>query len=210
LARASAPLLAVFLLGMLLLLLTASSMLRAGYELETRELILKQASLTANSILKSVESELNSYLYWASSSVMYEVGWEEGSENEVVEGILTRAMMLENAWKFSNVQLELHLENLREFLHWLPDGSLEIRGFLPASAKHVMGPEAFGLRLEVSGLPRFRRLHQLALRLSELHLTPNLIERLNENLRAEGLQVEVLGGTMIIRDLWAHPVLVKR
>ncbi len=214
-ARGSAPVLAVFLVGMLVVVLTASSMLRSGYERESRELLLKQAALTSSCVLRSVEAEVNLYLRSVACSAMYEVGVAGGGENEVVERVENGARRLENGWIFPNVHLTLSFENLRELMCWLPDGSLTIRGFLPASAKHVMGPEVRGLRLEVTGLPRFRRLRLLSQLLANLHenqklpIDENLLLQLSENFGGEGFRFESEDGEIVIRDLWAERVLVK-
>jgi hypothetical protein len=193
---------------MLVVVFTASSVLKSGYERESRELLLKQAALTSSCVLRSVEAEVNLYLRSVACSAMYEVGVAGGEENEVVERLENGARRLENGWSFPNVQLALSFENLRELMCWLPDGSLAIRGFLPASAKHVMGPEVYGLRLEVTGLPRFRRLRQLS-QLVENPVDENLVLQLNESFGCEGFRFELREGEIAIRDLWAEKVLVK-
>lgn len=214
-ARGSAHVLAVFLVGMLVVIFTASSMLRSGYERESRELLLKQAALTSSCVLRSVEAEVNLYLRSVACSAMYEVGLAGGEENEVVERVENGARRLENGWSFPNVQLELSFENLRKLMCWLPDGSLAIRGFLPAWAKHVMGPEVHGLKLEVTGLPRFRRLRQLSQLVENLHenqgysVDENLVLQLNENFGFEGFHFELRDGEVAVRDFWAERVLVK-
>ena len=207
-ARGSAPVLAVFLLGVIVVVFTLSGMLRSGYEGQIRELLLKQAALTSTSILKSVEAEINQYLQSAACSAMFEVGEVGGNENEVEGKVIEAARKLENAWIFPNVSLTLSFENLDRFLFWTPDGSLEIVGVLPASARHVMGLEVWGIKLEVTGLPRFKRLRWLSQFVGPCENFSSFLSELNENFKTEGFSFEEGEYGTIIRDLWAQKVLV--
>jgi hypothetical protein len=207
--RGSAPILAVFLLGTIVAIFTVSSMLKSGYERQVKELVLKQAGLVALGTLKSVEVEVNQYLRSAACSAMFEVGEVGGDENEVLQKVMEAARKLENAWSFPNVSLSLPMENLGEFLSWTPDGSLEISGLLPASVKHVMGPEAWGIRLEVTGIPRFRRMRQLSYLVIPQENFLDFLSQLNENFREEGFFFEATSQGIVIKDLWAERVLVS-
>jgi len=214
LAKGSAPVLAVFLLGVMVTAFTVSGMLKSGYERQSQELLIKQAALTSASVLNSVQAEINLYLRTVACATMYEVGERSGDENEVTQRVTEVAKKLENGWLFPGVSLELSFDNLHQLLLWMPDGSLNIVGSVPAIAKHVMGPESHGLRIEVTALPRFRRLRQLSRIVTTLHENfpdlEDLLRELNENFRYEGFSFEEEPGGIVIRDLWAQKTLTSR
>jgi hypothetical protein len=199
----------IFLVMTIFIVLAIGQTFRAGYQRQAEEITKRQALTTAQATLRIVESELNTALWSAVYASAYEIGMAAEDrvrvERRVVELLNDR---ISAGWYYSNLETISvpPCDNL--IFRWLPDGSVEVVGYLPAFVEHAMGPRAHGIRLSVSAVPRFERLRYLANRAYELAFyAPDLgdLEReLNGEFEPEGFRFTIEPGPSVtVEDLWA-------
>ncbi len=206
--KGSVAVLTVFLLGVLTVTWVFSSMLRSGISERVERSTLLQSAQTIQAVRRAVESEFNQYLTSVVNAAVYEVGSRGGEENELLQLILARARLLENAWRFPNVEVHIPVQEITKCFVWSGDGRPVLIGDLPATFQHVLGLCVWGLRLEVQQTPRFKRMLRLAELIRNLSLNENWLSELNENYRKEGFRFRIENGSLLIEDLWSS-VLVK-
>lgn len=209
--KGAAPVLAIFLIFVILITLVAGQTFQASYQRQAAAVQQRQAATTTEATLCVIESELNSALYSAIYAAVYEAGGA-GETREYVEGKARSYLneRISSGWSYSNfssIEVPLCDENSLRF-EWQPDGSVHATGYLTASVEHVMGPRAHGIKLAVSVTPRFDRLKQVANLAYELALfSENLAQlelELNENYAPEDIRFKIESGPRVTaQDLWA-------
>lgn len=129
-------------------------------EMDTSRILL--ASDFTRAVSLSVKGELEGLLEDALPVAMYEVGRRGGGEEEVRERVLSFLnARISAGWTYPSVEVKVPVAENLLFL-WKPDGSVEVRGWLPASFEHSTGFRLFGLELRVEARERFLRLKHLA------------------------------------------------
>ena len=214
--RGAVPTLAIFVIFVILITFTATQSFQSSYQRQSYAIQQRQAATTTEATLKAIESELNNALYTAVYTAVYEVG-RLGENKENVEDRIRKYLndRISGGWEYSNFKSieipEVNEKNLR--FEWQPDGSVRATGYLVAKAEHVMGPRAYGVKLNVAAAPRFERLKQVANLVYGLELlSENLAQLendLNENFAPEGIRFIIedkrnnVLENVTAQDLWA-------
>jgi len=195
--RGAAETVAVFALFLLLCSWAALWTFRHRWEGEVEAAGRAQASDFTRATALSVRGELNGVLESAVLAGMYRAG-RTGGGREEVEGFALAALneRIGRGWDYPSLRVSVPLAENLLFL-WRPDGSLGVRGELPASFEHAEGPRLFGLGLEVEVRERFLRLRHLA------SLVPSwgkTVEELNSLFSCEGITFEEENGRLKLTD----------
>ena len=195
--RGAAETVAVFALFLILCSWAALWTFRHRWEGEVEAAGRAQASDFTRATALSVRGELNGVLESAVLAGMYRAG-RTGGGREEVEGFALSSLngRIGRGWEYPSLRVSVPpAENLL-FL-WRPDGSLEVRGELPASFEHAEGPRIFGLGLEAEARERFLRLRHLA---SVVPSWGRTVEELNSLFSCEGITFEEENGRLKLTD----------
>ncbi|MEM2205172.1 MAG: hypothetical protein QXF20_05315 [Candidatus Hadarchaeales archaeon] len=197
--RGAAETVAVFALFLILCSWAALWTFHRLWEGEVGTSRILLASDFTRAVSLGVKGELEGLLEDTLPLAMYEAGRRGEGEEEVEKKVLSllNARILEG-WTYPSVEVKLPMVENLLFL-WRPDGSLEVRGWLPASFEHSGGCKLFGLELRVEARERFLRLKHLA---SIVPLGKS-VEELNSLFSQEGILFEEENGRLKLTDYQA-------
>jgi len=208
--RGSAPVLAIFTI---FILFSCTLAIWSFQESDQRSVSATQQLVAADvtrATASTIESELNQALSTAVTAAMYDVGSTGGDRGDVERLTLEYFnQRISHGWSYPNLEVGMpQISDEDLVFEWQPDGSARVWGYLGAEFKHVYGPTAHGVRLEVSVSPRFLRIENVAWRMLRENFNVLDVNRY----AAEGLEVELVENdthvTAIVRDVFAGPCAV--
>lgn len=199
-SRGSAPVLAVFLIFIVISTALVVSHIHSTTEREVSSIQLLMSSDIAAATMDGINAELEDTLFTATTAAMYDVGMGGGNreniENYLIEYLNGR---IEKGWSYPGLEVDVPFADENSvFLYWKPDGRLEVRVCLDSRVEHIRGPAAYGTFIQVSPHPRFLRIRHVAeqwrtkllngLRPENLSLFEN---DLDENYGCEGIDIDL-------------------